>query len=388
MNIKLSEIEDLLNKISDCISYYETSCLKNKSFLLYLGNGGKIKYTINPINLPHLLGIKDLDTLKKILGIKCENVLDTLKILPDYAYQILNKLNGGILNCEQIFSKFIDKKVDNFKSNLTSNADEILDQTLFICSYVSERSWEHTIKNQKYDYIIVKQLEDGKISLLCLVENQGQYYAMSNQLFDNMEAAKEILNDLVKNQEITLLTGISIYNFYTDSVYNRTLSINQKLDKIDKMRQSKSMFEYYIDISNDYEYTINKLRSNRNERNENNNIIEEIVSSITKKSLINRDTYEDSTLLSIIDAWNDHICNNASNANESNFSYTEIIKELKAAKELVTTLQKEKEKLEEKVLNQEQSINALTDENNEYKVKAENTLRLAKSIIKITNPEN
>ena len=347
MKITRSYIEDLFKKIKECAEFYENSYLKNKDFVMYLGNGDKVRYSIRPSNLPHLLGIKNFEELKKATGTTQEDILDILKNLPEYAYSIYTRINNGHLSFNNVFSKHIDRKLENLKTNLTTNTDDILEQTMFVCSYESKRSWGHTENNQKFDYAVIKKLEDSQISILCLVEKQGHYYAMSNQMFENIEEAKESLKDILKNQEITLLTGISIHNTNLDTVYNKSLVISKKLDKLDRMKLYKQEYECFIDITSEYDYTVEKLISNRNEKRDNNNVSEKIVKAIISGNIIETDEFEDSTLLAIINAWNNHICTNPSSTN-GNKTYTETIEELKKAKQLIESLTKEKDELKTK----------------------------------------
>jgi len=380
MKYNFVEFEELFKELRSCVEYYERNYLGNKSFNLFLGNGQKIKYTIQPWNLPHLLGIKNITDLKTLLNIRADNTIEALKEISDRAYTIYNKINEEKLNEDTYFSKFMDRKIKNFKSNFTSLAENIINETEFVCEYKSERSWVHTENNKKYDYIIVKKLYNGKISLLGLVENQGQYYAMSNQLFSNMEEAEKTLDEYTKNQVVTLLTGINIYNIYTDGAYKKALPINQKLEKLDSLKKYKDEHDCFIDISSDYEYTIDLLRSNRTEKYENNSIIDTIVDKITKGKIIDRNNCEDSMLLAIVDAWNDHICNNPNNQ-EGEKTYTEKVKELNTAKKLITELTNKVQTLEAQNSN-------LSDENLNLKTENEQYEANEQAIMKILKPEN
>lgn len=377
MKITRTYIEELFKKIKECTEFYENSYLKNKDFVMYLGNGDKVRYSIRPSNLPHLLGIKNFEEIKKATGTTQEDALDILKSLPEYSYSIYTRISNAHLSFNSVFSKHIDKKLENFKSNLTTNAEEILGQTMFVCSYKSNRSWGHTENNQKFDYAAIKKLENGKISILCLVENQGHYYAMSNQMFENIEEAKETLKDILKNQEITLLTGISIHNTSLDTVYNKNLVISKKLDKLERMKLYKQEYECFIDITSEYDFTVEKLISNRNEKKENSSISEIIIKSIIEGNVIEPTEFEDSTLVSIINAWNNYICTNPSSDN-ANKTYTETIEELKKAKEMIESLKKENEELKTKKDELIIRNGALEHESNDLKNTHQKILNLLK----------
>lgn len=359
-------IDELFEKIKECIEFYESTYIENKIFTLHLGNGEKVKYTITKWNIPHLLGI-NLDPIKNINKYKNKDSYELLKEICENPFQLNRALVSGIIKEEQIFSKFIDKKIENFKENFKSDAKVIIDETEFVCSYKSKNSWEVTTKNQKYDYIIVKRYNNGKIGLLCLVKNEMQYYAMSNQLFDSIEEANKSLSELITNQEITLVDGFDIYNKYTDNNFHVYLSINQKLDKVDNLRFYKNKFDCYVDISEDYQYTIKKLKGNKNEKITNDSITSDIVEAITNHELIPRESYLYSSLISIIDAWNDHVCMTPNPSTNIQKSYTEIKLELKTLKQLVKKLEIENNDLKTQVNDLKDENSFLLESNTEQK---------------------
>ena len=66
MNLKYSDIINILERAVECVEYYENELLNNKLFTLYLANGEKVKFSIAPQNLAHLLGI-NLYAIKDII---------------------------------------------------------------------------------------------------------------------------------------------------------------------------------------------------------------------------------------------------------------------------------------------------------------------------------
>ena len=362
-----TEIEEVFKEAQQLITYYEKTYLINKTFTLYLGNGEKIKYLVSPQSIPHLLGI-NLEIVKDLpIFSKKTNIYTLLKEVLENPYQIHKAIQEGHIKDYQIFSKNIKQKLEGFKLNLISDTKTILNQTEFICKFNNEIAWNVTNKSQKYDYIIINKFDDGKIGLLGLVQNGSSYYPISNQLFNSIEECENDFKELFTNQEITLITGCLLYTPYTDTSFKSSLSINQKIDKIDNLKYYKNKFNSIIDISQDYQYTINMLQSNKEERYENKNVIDEIINSIANSTIINRNAFEDTMLIKIIDAWNDHITSNPS-INESNKkSYTDAINELNALKNAVIDLENDNDNLKEqnKVLNE--NYITLEKENNTNK---------------------
>lgn len=377
--MNLCDIEALFEKIKDCVEFYERTYIKNKIFTMFLGNGEQVKYVIMPDNLPHLLGL-NLDIIKTTYNYSKNSGYDLMLEFLENPYRLSKLFNDKILKPEQVFSKNIEEKLEGFKDNFKYDVKEVLGETDFVCKFESEKAWDVTEKNQKYDYIMVKTLPNNKIALLGLVRNGFQCYAMSNQLFDSLEEAKESLSELLTNQKVTLLTGFRAYNKMTDSNFNWTLTINQKLEKVDTIKNYKANFNFIIDITSDYEYTIQKMLENKYERRENYSTGGEIVDCIVNRQIIPRENFEDSPLLNIIDAWNDHICMNASNEN-SGTSYTDIAKDLKTFKELSLTLERENKGLNIKIAE-------LTEKNTELTTENEKHIADKEKILEILKPEN
>ena len=364
--MNLGEIEELFSKALDILTYYEKTYLQNKVFTLFLGNGEKIKYQLTPQSIPHLLGI-NLEVIKTLPNFSSENTYDLLEEVLENPYKLYNSIKEGHIKESQIFSKNIKEKLKGFKLNICSDAKTILNQTEFICKFNNELAWNVTDKSQKYDYIIINKFNDGKIGLLGLVENGSSYYPISNQLFNSVEECEKDFKELLTNQEITLITGCSIYSKFNDSTFNSSLSINQKVDKIDNLKYYKNKFNSIIDISQDYQYTINMLQSNKEERYENKNTIDEIINSITNSTIINRNNFEDTMLIKIIDAWNDHITSNSNNSDSNAISYTDAIKELGKMKNIVLNLEKELDELTDKNKTLNENNTLLENENNTNK---------------------
>ena len=378
--MNLSKIENLFEKINECIEFYEKQFIQNKTFTLYLGNGEKVKYNINPDNLPHLLGV-NLDFIKTLYNYHNKESFELLKEVCSDAFKLNELFNKGIIKPEQVFSQYIDKKLEGFKDNFKYDVKQVLEDSDFVCTYNSEKSWEVSENNQKYNYIVFKTYPNGKIGLLGLVKKGFQCYAMSNQLFDSIEEAKDKFNELLKNQDITLLTGFSTYNKTTDTNFSWNITINQKTEKIDTLKNYKENFGCNINITNDYEYTLRVINDNKSEKKDNYFTTDDIVEGIVNGKIINRDSYVDSPLLKIIDAWNDYICSGSYTSDDNSISYTETIKNLKTTSGLLKKTEKENEQLKVK-------IDLLNIENDEIKKQNEIFKSNEEAIIKILKPEN
>lgn len=378
MNLKLCDITSILERAVECVEYYENEWLNNKVFTLYLANGEKVKFSITPQNIPHLLGI-DLYALRGVINFSSTEPLEMIKELLSKDYELLTKFNTGHLKQSDVFSEHIESKLNNFKNNITGNVVKLLEETILICSYKSESSWEVTTKNQKWDYVIVRKLDNGKVGILCLVKNKNHYYAMSNQVPTDENKLNEFLKETITNQEITYLAGANVYNVINDSNYSKNLFSAQKINKFRALKPYKDNFRCQIDVTGDYEYAISKLGNNRNERLENINSIENIVEAIANRELINIEDIDDSMLLNIVKAWNDHICKVGSDVNdEVKISYTTAIEELKKFKNLVTGLEEQNKNLQTSVDNLTKTNELLTKETEQQKQIIDNVYQIVK----------
>lgn len=376
--LSYSEIENILEKAIECVEYYQREYLNNKIFTLYLANGERVKYAITPASVPHLLGI-DLYALKGIINLSGGDLLSMLKELLERSYELNNKFRVGILKQEDVFSDHIFEKIENFKANITADVINSITDTQLVCCYKSEKSWEVTTENKKYDYIIVKKSNNGKILLLGIVRNGNRCYAMSNQVFENQEMAKKALSKLITNQEITMLTGMDVYNTYNESNFKWHLVATDRAKKSRELSKYKKEYDCNINISAEYESTVSRLGNNGEERHENKNTIEDIVNAIANGKLIPTQEYENSMLISLIDAWNDHICKVVTDSNtETQISYTKAITDLIKFRNLVTKLEEENRTLQQEASSLIETNAALIKENSEQKQIIDNVYEIIK----------
>lgn len=295
-------------------------------------------------------------------------------------YELYNKFKCGVLKESDVFSDHIEDKLNNFKNNITGNVVKILEETIFVCQYKSEKSQDVTTNNQKYDYILVRKLDNGKIDILCLVKNKNQCYAMNNRVPGDEVSLDKFFSENIKNQEITLLSDVNMHNILNDSEFSKSLYSDQKISKYRILKPYRERYNCHIDISSDYEYAIGKLCNNRYEKLENKNVIEMIVESIANKQIISTDDIDDYMLLNIVNAWNDHVCKVGSNISDDvKISYTTAIEELKTFKNLVN-------QLEEKNKTLEANVDELTKTNEQLIKETEEQKQTIASVYEIIKP--
>ena len=375
MEYNLSQIEDIINQIREIIDYVETSKLQDRRTTIYLGNGNTISYSVPNNSIAHLVGV-DTNYLESTGLYKTRNSFETLKKFCDSSYQTYSLIRDGHLNSKNVFSQQIFEKLASFRENIKINVNE----TDFICEYDKEKAFYSSKCIEDCNYIIVKKYDDNKIGVLFLVKTFNYYVPMSNQIFNNIEEFKEAFKDKLINQELTLITGQTTYNVKSDFKKPFILSLNQRAEKLNNLKLYKKQFNCHIDITSDFEYTLDKLTLNRERHFENNDTINDIITAIVGRTIINRDLYYDSTMLPIIDAWNDHVCQsgNAENNDTNERKYTDVLLDLNKFKSLSEALTEEKIELQTKVTSLEEENDLLKKDIEEKDEKIQKVFELVK----------
>lgn len=172
-------------------------------------------------------------------------------------YKVYNLAKDGKINLNKLFSKYIEKKLNCFKSNININPHEIE----AVSVYMPERIYTKSETTHKFDYCIIKKYENGSISLLCLSKNSdGIYVPMSNQILETESEIEETLSEKLSNQEITILTDIQSNNFHSHKIY---ITLPEQIERINNLQTYKSKYSVSIDVSYNYVYYINKLIGNK-----------------------------------------------------------------------------------------------------------------------------
>lgn len=343
MVINLAYLEDLFNNIQNIISYFESRRAE-----LFLSNGERLVYKVTHRNIPHLLGI-NIDYIRATKLFNGDNSFEILQDFISSPYKIYELIQQGHLNPNQIFSEFIDEKVKSFSYNINLHTFE----TEFVCKYVSDRSFAVSNKNQKFDYIIVKNnKETGAYTILCLVKYEDCYVPMSNMYFENYESLEEALNEMIQNQEVTLLSGVR-KTIHTGEYKSFYLPLDMKASKITKLGNLRKKLNCIIDVGDDFKYLSEEYLKLKTKDRDSKELIRDLVESISLGGLIDDEHYLETDLLGIVNAYNDYLCSKNRNVN-SDESYSKVmedrrrlLEELDKLRESVKSLTSDNQKLTE-----------------------------------------
>lgn len=374
MNYNLSELESLFEEIREIINFIELSQYQNRRNRIYLSNGDRLNFSVPNNTIAHLLGI-NTNYLMSTGMCSSTNSFDILKEICENAYRINKAHRDGILSYEQLFSPYLKQKLEGFKENIKLNTEE----TVLVCKYDSSRAFITDTKSEKYDYIIVKKYQDGKIGILGIVNKDSYFVPMSNQLFYSFEEAKETLESYLKNQEVAVMTGVNYFNIESD--YDRTfnLTLDTKISKIKEIKIYRELFKCILDLSGDYQYSISRLRENRTNHFEDNDLIDIIVNSIKEGKLINTNIFRDTNLSKIIESFNDYLCESQIGEKSSIIeTYSQMKKDLEKLREELLQANSKVEELDSQNKSLQETVTSLEEQNKEHKETEEKILALLK----------
>lgn len=380
------EYDDVIDKITLLVDEYEKAPKNN--YTLFLASGDTIKYSINDFNVPHLLGI-DFSKFISHNIMEKDNYYKLLKKLIDDPYKYWTALKSNGLSLNDLFSQHINEKLDNFSLQIKVPYPN---QVYFICKYDRTRNYQvKEIDGLYSDYFVVRKNDNGDLVLLGLVKDQnGNYYLpQTSRIIKNDDDLIDNIDEVIDNQVITYLNGLTIDNPYAN--YNRTynLSILEITDTLDKLINISNLSNAIPNTLHDHLYNLKTFNKNRNVSYDGKNLLYRIREEILAKRIVNLTMDEkkllDTPLISIFEAYNDLLVNN----NQGDFSetYTEIKKENENLSNendnLREQLQNEKESLlalREEISKQNETINSLTAEKEEYEELKVKVLTLASSI--------
>lgn len=336
-----SELESRLSQISDKIDYYDYERVYLRKYILMLANGDKLKINFPQSSVAHMLGV-NTNYLSSTGLFDSKNSYELLKEMCDNEYRIYNSIKNGIISENQLFSQHIDKKISSFVANLKINIYNLE----FACKYEKERTFNNGNDSYDFDYALVKQNEDREIFMLGLVQNpNGVYVPMTNQYFANQQDADSKFQQILKDQSITLATGVQALDF--DSFH---LTAPAKYSKTSNLEEYARKYGAIVDVSSDYKWILSKFKEGLIQGGQVNVEHAAIISScMLNAKFISPEDFElddfsklNPNLVKIIMGYNDFLSNNAlGNNSENRESYSslhnEVIELRKLKKELTSS---------------------------------------------------
>lgn len=378
-----SKFDNIMKEIENLISWYEEKHIDQSSIKAFLASGESFRYCATKDSIAHMLGIKT-DFLSTCGMFNTTKSYNLIKALIENQYRISSKILNNEIKLSDIFSKHIHKKLAIFKSNISISLDNIL----FICKYNRNKVIEYGGEPRNCDYIIVKETDDGQIQELDIVLSGKIAKSVSSRMYESEIEAKDEFSELLRYQDISILTSIIIDTGYYDDSKKFYLRENDKLSKLQQLENIRLRYNCNIDVVDDCKYYYKKTINGKTVGRNNYDVISQIINCILDGNLITNETldvsFSELTMQqrNLIDALNDKVIMGNNNPN-NNKKYSALEKQVKDLKNAKKTLEEENTKLTKK-------LEETTIERNELRTKDEKAKELIKtfriSIEKYDNP--
>lgn len=354
--------EILTGKLENSIKYYEKA-LSGNHFYLGLANGDKVNISFPENNIPHLLGVQP-DALKSAGIVKMD--------MPSYEVlkQIINGritynfMRNSAFNINNLFSEYIDSKIDTFADNFRVKTDELY----AIVKYRTDRSYTSGEEKENSDYFIIRKRKEKKDFIVLGIKKKNQYgndyVPVTSRLFKNYSELAPFLSRVSKNQEVTYITTFRIENFCTEYQKDGFTVYENKQNYFDNLRDMAIKYGAIPSVLNDFSINIGKTLNNRQVNYNKTSILRLIREGMASGSVIDKeeaieilgDVPMPTELDALIDACNDLICQRGINSENVGSSYSSIQnenirlkEELKAVRDELLETQAANEQLEEEV---------------------------------------
>lgn len=343
--------DERIEKIKNNIYNYERCIQRDNTYQLYLANGDVIKYSINKNNLAHLMGV-DFTRLVNQKIMEKDESFNMLVELISNSYKYYNAFKE-IMGLEDIFSKYVDDKLNYFGFQ---NQVPYQNNVYFVCKYDRTRSYMAKEVDGLYsDYYLARKTSEGDIVLLGLVkandnENDNNYIPQTSRIIKNDEYFESNMQDLLQNQIVTYLNGITVNNNATN--FNKTFNLNtiEILEKLEGINYLAMMTNSIPSTISDHIYNLKGFKKNRNNSYEAKNILIEISDKMKNGEIIELTESEKDTLgspmLEIINTYNDGLFGTLTSLNET---YTTLKNDRDEKTNEVKSLSSEIDKLKEEV---------------------------------------
>ena len=361
-----NQFENIIEEIKYLVNWYEKKHIDLATTKVYLASGESFRYKATQDSIAHMLGIKT-DFLSNCNMFNTTKSYELVKELIKNDYRISEKIKNDEIKLSDIFSKHIHHKLDIFKFNISIN----LENTLFVCKYNREKVINYGKNPRNCDYIIVQELDDGQILELDVVKSGKYVKPVSSRMYENETEAKDSFEDLLRYQDISILTSLIYDADYYDEGRKVFLNEAKKSSKLQQLENFSLRYNCNINTTGDCKYYYKKSIKGRNDGRNNYDIYDKIINCIldgeiiTEQALgISKNEISEQTR-DLINAINDKLMLGNDNPNNEK-SYSTLEEKVKKLTEANKLFLKEKNELKEE-------NDSLIDENKKLKTDAEKT---------------
>lgn len=369
MSVNIVKYNEIIDKINECVNWFERLDIKNNRVDMYLGNGDILNIRFPEAGIAHLLGI-NLSYLNMTNKFRKDAVsYDKLKYVLKEPYVFQKLLVSKTISMENMFSDSIDQKLSVFKDNLSVRIDDIY----CVIKYDNEKTYQSINVPDVCDYYVIRK-KGSNYLVLGLVKNDNVYNPATSRLYDDEEKFNEFMNRVAKKQEITYPYLLNINNPYRDYKVNVFFPLAEKERVLNSVINISQKYSATPAVASDYAFTINKFKNVREDKILNLNVLRLLSDCIKSGTPLDSNTIGQicgdsdipEIISTLIDVCNDSLCTGLiSDSGKQCYS----VMEARNNELNVRANQLELELAEEKQKNQlmELQLNQLLEENTAYK---------------------
>ena len=369
MSVNIVKYNEIIDKINECVNWFERLDIKNNRVDMYLGNGDILNIRFPEAGIAHLLGI-NLSYLNMTNKFRKDAVsYDKLKYVLKEPYVFQKLLVSKTISMENMFSDSIDQKLSVFKDNLSVRIDDIY----CVIKYDNEKTYQSINVPDVCDYYVIRK-KGSNYLVLGLVKNDNVYNPATSRLYDDEEKFNEFMNRVAKKQKITYPHLLNINNPYRDYKVNVFFPLAEKERVLNSVINISQKYSATPAVASDYAFTINKLKNVREDKILNLNVLRLLSDCIKSGTPLDSNTIGQicgdsdipEIISTLIDVCNDGLCAGLiSDSGKQCYS----VMEARNNELNVRANQLELELAEEKQKNQlmELQLNQLLEENTAYK---------------------
>lgn len=335
MCLDMHKYTELLDKIDDNMDLYYNKYMNCTRFILYLSNNEKIEISYDSSSISHLFGINT--NFLRSTGLFPTSSLDILYDILDNPNRLASQIKNGHIKNENVFSDYIDDKLDNFENICGIDISKIE----FVSKYDKEKSFNLGEEPLDGEYYIGFRNKSDTLSIIGFTNNNGLYFPITNLKFDyHSEEKDKFLRKLLKNQTLMYVQTLRKNTIKNDKVDRVKIYYNAE-DKVKKMELIDKYADEYgavCDTHKNYLYHVKKNSNLQDEKIRIWEIVNKISETIISRKMIRFSELGqkfgkiDENLTNLIGAYNDFLVNNNVNDNDNHYSYSDIITELEETK--------------------------------------------------------
>lgn len=265
------QYDEMIERLNKMVEMYETTDFKYNEIKAFLSNGQRLEFSFKKQHIPHLLGI-NIGILKNSKILNATSPFEMLKELIERSGYVYNKIIKGEIRFFDIFSDYIEEKIEAFPTILKFNLKDIH----FACEYVKARAYINgEANNYGCPYYIALKNEDEQYVILGLNKDDDvRYYAPSSIITCfSKEETEKTLETLIGNQMITIVNAVKFHN----NGFSYHLKIQDKLLLVNELIELDARYKSISSTSSDFLFSIGKASSYYNDIR----TLENIMTSLT-----------------------------------------------------------------------------------------------------------